>query len=90
VTRRSVGPIASGHPLLGPATLGLLAAGLINTAGELIGQPVASGVLGLEFGVVPAALLGLQVLTAAVVIVLAVWELVVRVRNRGRLSTLAA
>jgi hypothetical protein len=71
-------------------TLGLLAAGLINTAGELIGQPVAFGVLGLEFGVVPAALLALQVLTAAVVIVLAVWELVVRVRNRGRLSTLAA
>jgi hypothetical protein len=66
-------------------TLGLLVAGLINTAGERIGQPVAYKVLGLVFGLAPALLLALQVLTAAAVVALATWELVIRALNRGRL-----
>ena len=66
-------------------TLGLLAAGLLNTAGELIGQPVAYKVLGLGYGPGLSLLLALQVLTAAVVVVLVIWELVIRALNRGGL-----
>ena len=67
-------------------TLGLLAAGLLNTAGELIGQPVAYKVLGFGWGPGLSLLLALQVLTAAVVVVLVIWELVIRALNRGGLS----
>jgi hypothetical protein len=65
-------------------TLGLLAAGLINTV-FVVTEPTAQRVLGLAYGPVVAVLLGLQVLMAAVVVVLAIWELIVRARNRGYL-----
>ena len=68
--------------------LGLLAAGLINTAGELI-EPTAYKVLGLQFGLAPALLLALQVLTAALVVAPVIWELVIRALNRGRLPAAA-
>ncbi len=71
-------------------TLGLLAAGLINTVGELIGQSVVYNILGLGYGPGLSLLLALQVLVAAVVVVLAIWELVIRALNRGHLPAVTA
>jgi hypothetical protein len=69
-------------------TLGLLAAGLINTAGVLP-EPVSFRVLALGFGPLPATVLTLQVLTAAAVVVLAIWELAIRTLDRGNLPATA-
>jgi hypothetical protein len=68
-------------------TLGLQG-GLINTAGVLP-EPVSFRVLALGFGPLPAAVLTLQVLAAAAVVVLAIWELAVRTLNRGHLPVTA-